>query len=306
MSERIPILKIGTLPEAVTALLQRNFNIVELDEGSGAVPAGSPLRSVRAIATTGKAVIGHELLASLPNVTIISSLGAGTEGIDRKGAEALGIAVTTTSAALAADVADVAMGLVLSLARGFRGADSFVRAGNWSRGRFGLGTSLKGARLGIIGLGNIGGALAQRAQAFAMTTAYHARSPRHQSELHYFDRLAEMAEWATFLAVCCPGGPQTRHIVNTGILDLLGPRGYLVNVSRGSTVDEAALADALNAGRLGGAGLDVFEEEPHPHPALLASDRTVLLPHIGSATSETREAMAVAMIKALEDALMPS
>src|SRR5690606_17991075 len=169
--------------------------------------------------------------------------------------------------------------------------------------KYALGTSLAGSQLGIVGMGTIGEAVAQRAMAFGMTVGYHNRSPKQVSLHRYFASLGELAEWSTFLVLCCPGGPATRHLVDAQILAALGANGWLVNVARGSVVDEAALAAALESGVIAGAGLDVFADEPEPHPGLMR-DNAVLLPHIGSATSQTRDAMANAMVEALARALI--
>jgi len=301
----ISILQVGALPDHAVALLRNRFVLLRadaFDRQSKAIGAAA----IRGIATTGKAAIGRTLLASLPQLEIISCLGAGSDGIDTEAVAERDIAIATTSAVLAADVADIAMGLIVAAARDLVGADRFVRSGGWSAGRYPLGKSLQGARLGIVGLGAIGSALARRAAAFDMEVAYNGRSQRPDTLWRYFADLSDMAEWCAFLALCCPGGPATHHLVSSDVLAALGPDGTLINVARGSVVDEAALAEAVTAGTIAGAGLDVFEDERAPHPALYASARVTLLPHIGSATNETRQMMAEAMVDALEKALGPA
>ncbi|HSI39032.1 MAG TPA: 2-hydroxyacid dehydrogenase [Xanthobacteraceae bacterium] len=290
----IAVLQVGPLPDAATTLLSRSFTLHHAEHGAG---------TVRGIATSGKASVSRELMDRLPELEIIACLGAGTDGIDGEAAAKRGIRVATTAHVLADDVADVAMGMIVSLSRDFRGAERFVRDGAWGHGKYPLGHALKGANLGIVGLGTIGAALARRADAFGMRIGYHTRSVRPSSPYRHFADLPDMARWCRFLAVCCPGGEATRHLVGAEVLHALGPTGTLINVARGSVVDEAALTAALDGNHIAGAGLDVFADEPHPHPALLASPRCLLLPHIGSATQETRHAMTVAMVEALTGAL---
>jgi lactate dehydrogenase-like 2-hydroxyacid dehydrogenase len=263
-----------------------------------------PDADVRGMATSGKAPIGADLLDRLPGLELISCLGAGTDGLDMEAIGRRGIRIETTSRVLAGDVADVAMGLVIALARDFRGADFHVRAGRWAAGRYPLGRALGGARLGILGLGTIGEAVARRGVAFGMSVGYHNRAPKPGSAHRFFDRLEALAAWSDFLVLCCPGGAATQHLVEARIFAALGAEGWLVNVARGSVVDEAALMAALEAGGIAGAGLDVFADEPHPHPGLMR-ENVILLPHIGSATAETRDAMARAMAEALVRGLAP-
>lgn len=297
---KISVLQVGPLPDFAAVGLNDRFAVVECKDETEALMLSAKLREIRGIATTGKAAIGAKLLDALPALRIVSCLGAGTDGIDTDAADARGVLLATTSHVLAADVADVAIGLMIVLARDLLGADRFVRSGDWMRGRYPLGRSLRGARLGIVGLGAIGSAVARRAEAFEMEIAYHTRNIAAGSPYGHVADLADLAGWCDFLTLCCPGGAQTHRLVDARILHALGPKGVLVNVSRGSVVDEAALADAVSSGTIGGAGLDVFENEPRPHPALLASPRVILLPHIGSATGETRLSMAAAMVGALE------
>ncbi len=281
------------MPDPAVSLLREHFVLVSSAIGPG----------IRGIATNGKVPIEGDLLDRLPDLAIVSCLGAGTDGLDMDALARRGVAVTTTASVLAADVADVAIGLVIALARDFRCADRFVRDGRWQAGRHRLGTALSGARLGILGLGTIGSAAAARAEAFGMEIGYHNRAPREDAAARYFPSLVGLAEWCRFLVVCCTGGSGTRKIIDTEVLGALGPRGWLVNVARGSVVDEGALVAALEGGRIAGAGLDVFASEPAPDRGLLALDNVILLPHIGSATAETRDAMARAMVAALIGAL---
>ena len=180
----------------------------------------------------------------------------------------------------------------LDVARGFSAADRFVRRGAWPQGPFPLTRKVSGGRLGIVGMGRIGRAIAQRSTGFDMAVRYHARRPVADVAWAYEASLLELARWADFLVVITAGGAGTRHLINAQVLDALGPQGFLVNVARGSVVDEAALVAALRDRRIAGAGLDVFENEPQVPPELMALDNVVLLPHVASATHETRQAMA--------------
>jgi lactate dehydrogenase-like 2-hydroxyacid dehydrogenase len=294
------VLQVGPLPPHALGALRRHFVVVE----AASLPAAS-LAAIRGIATSGKSPIDSDLLDRLPNLRLVSCLGAGTDGLDLGELERRGIVIATTASVLADDVADIAIGLVIALARDFRGADRFVREGRWAGGKYPLGVGLSGARLGILGLGTIGTAVARRAAALRMAVGYHNRTRQPGTPSRYFDSLSALAEWSQFLVVCCPGGAATHHLVDRRVLEDLGPEAWLVNVARGSVVDEDALADALEVGRIAGAGLDVFEAEPTPSPRLLVRDDVILLPHIGSATQKTRGAMARAMVDALVHALAP-
>ena len=233
-----------------------------------------------------------DLLAALPALRVVACFGVGVEAIDLEQARRRGIAVSNTPDVLTDCVADLAMGALLAAARGLPAADRFVRRGDWLRGRFPLATRVAGKRLGILGLGRIGRAIARRAAGFDLEVRYHARAPRADVPHRFEPSLVELARWADFLVLACAGGPETRHLVSAEVLAALGPGGWLVNVARGSVVDEAALVGALVERRIAGAALDVFEDEPRVPEPLLALDHVVLLPHVGSGTQETRDAMA--------------
>jgi lactate dehydrogenase-like 2-hydroxyacid dehydrogenase len=190
------------------------------------------------------------------------------------------------------DVADLAIGLMLCAARQLPAAERYVRAGQWLSAPMPLARKMSGARLGLVGMGRIGQAIAQRAQAFGMQIAYHTRSPKAGVPYAHHADLLSLARDSDFLVLITPGGAGTRHLVNAQVLQALGPKGILVNVARGSVVDEAALIDALEGGVIGGAALDVFEDEPRVPQRLMDLPQVVLVPHIGSATGQTRQAMA--------------
>ena len=245
---------------------------------------------VRGLVQGGGTATPTWLLDALPKLEIISVFGVGYDGVPVDYCRARGIKVTNTPDVLTEDVADVALALVMMTGRGFARLERFVRSGSWPKGSYELTTKLAGKRVGILGLGRIGKAIAERVRALGMEVAYTGRKPQ-QVSYEFLPDLQRLAAWSDFLVVACPGGTATRGIVNADVLAALGAKGTLVNIARGSIVDEPALVQALAAGTIKGAGLDVFADEPHVPAALLAMDNVVLLPHVGSATRETRQAM---------------
>jgi lactate dehydrogenase-like 2-hydroxyacid dehydrogenase len=236
------------------------------------------------------------VIEALPKLEIISCMGIGVDRIDLDCARARGVRVTNTPDVVTEDTADIALALMLATERRIAEADRFVRRGDWLTGEMGFGRALRGRKVGIIGLGRIGQAIASRAAAFGTVVAYCG--PRQKPEIPYeyhADPLA-LARWADILVVAAPGGAATRNLVDRAVIDALGPAGTLINIARGSVVDEAALVEALAAGRLGRAGLDVYANEPHVPEALWSMDNVVLVPHIGSATHDTRRAMGDLMV----------
>jgi hydroxypyruvate reductase len=247
---------------------------------------------IRAISASGESKVSRELIAQLPKLEIISVFGVGYDGIDVAAARERGVAVTNTPDVLNDEVADLAIALVLSVARRIPQADRYVRSGQWANGPMPLARKVSGARLGIVGLGRIGMAIAKRAESFGMSIAYTARSEKAASGYRYFPSPEALAAEVDFLVVITPGGAATRKLIDAKVLQALGKDGYLINVARGSVVDESALIEALQQGTIAGAGLDVFENEPNVPAALIALDNVVLTPHVGSATWQTRRAMA--------------
>jgi hydroxypyruvate reductase len=246
---------------------------------------------IRGVVQGGGTVTPTTLLDALPKLEIISVFGVGYDGVPTGYCRDRGIKVTNTPDVLTDDVADVAVALILMTGRGFIRANRFVRDGEWTRGNPALTTKLSGRSVGIVGLGRIGKAIAQRVAAMGMHVAYTGRNPQNV-DYRYVPELASLASQVDFLVIACPGGPATRHLVDARVLAALGSKGTLVNIARGSIVDEAALVQALSNGTIKAAGLDVFENEPQIPDALRAMDHVVLLPHVGSATHETRKAMA--------------
>jgi hydroxypyruvate reductase len=245
---------------------------------------------VEVLVTTGGAGASRALIERLPLLRLIACFGVGVDAIDLEATRERGITVTNTPDVLTEDVADLAMGLVLASLRGIVAADRYVRAGRWLRGPMRVQTRVGGKALGIVGMGRIGQAIAVRAAAFGMAIAWHG--PRAKElPWRYEPDLIALARGVDVLVASCPGGAATRGLISRDVLEALGPRGTFVNIARGSVVDEAALVELLAAGQLGGAGLDVFSDEPQVPEALFTLDHVVLQPHQASATRETRAAM---------------
>jgi hydroxypyruvate reductase len=245
-----------------------------------------------ALATSARVGATAQLIDALPSLRVISSFGVGYETIDIAAARRRGVQVGYTPGVLNDCVADTAFGLLIDVARRLSASDRFVRSGKWLEGSYPLATRVSGKRLGILGLGRIGQVVARRASGFDMDVRYHNRRADPALPYVYESTLDSLASWADFLVVVSAGGAETRHLVSADVLRALGPKGYLINVSRGSVIDEDALVQALKNGTIAGAGLDVYTDEPNVPKAMLDMDNVVLLPHLASATHETRQAMA--------------
>ena len=296
MSEPIHVLAVSKLSPLWTPQLHAAYAVHDrLHETDPAAFEGIAPQ-VRAIAASGESKVPADLIARLPALEIISVMGVGYDGVDVQAAKARGVSVTHTPNVLNDDVADLAIGLMLCAARQLPQADRYVRDGSWAtQGPMPLARKMSGARLGMVGMGRIGQAIATRAAAFGMTVAYTARSAKPGLPYRYLPDARALAAESDFLVVITPGGAGTRKLISAEVLAALGKgrgEGILVNVARGSVVDEAALIDALARGVIAGAGLDVFEDEPNVPERLRAIPHVVLAPHIGSATSATRQAMA--------------
>lgn len=294
------VLQILRLLPSLEAQLEREFEVVRLpaeDEARARLLA-EQAPSFTGLVTSAAHGVSNAQIDALPNLKVISSFGVGLDKLDVAHAQQRGIAVGYTPDVLNDCVADLAFGLVLDVARRLSEGDRYVRAGRWSTTSgtpattpFPLGFQVSRAKLGIVGLGRIGSTIARRSTGFDMDVRYHSRRPVATEPWTYEPSLTALADWCDFLVVITSGGAATRHLINAEVLDALGPKGFLVNVSRGSVVDEAALLDALQQGRIAGAGLDVFAHEPHVPPAFYALDNVVMVPHIASATQQTRQAM---------------
>lgn len=287
------ILMVPRMPETLIARLSEHFTLLGPMEHSTpeALPAGA--EQAEALLTMGSLSTDAALIDALPKLRLICCYGTGIEGVDRAHAKARGIALANAGEANATGVAEFAMGLLLATARQIPQADRFVRAGRWqgnSVQRMASVPGLAGRRLGIYGLGAIGSRIARRAAAFEMEIGYHNRSRRADVSYLYHDSLLGLAEWADVLVVSARASAENRHAVNAAVLKALGPRGHLVNISRGIAVDEDALCAALETGVIAGAGLDVYENEPHVSDRLKALDNVVLTPHIAAASDSAQTA----------------
>ncbi|NBW00892.1 MAG: 2-hydroxyacid dehydrogenase [Betaproteobacteria bacterium] len=240
------------------------------------------------------------LLSQLPNLKVIACRGIGVEKVDLEAARQRGIAVSSTPDVLTDCVADLGIGLMIDTVRAISAADRYVRAGQWPNGAFPLATRFSGKKLGLLGLGKIGRAIARRAEGFQMQIRYHNRQPDPNCGYAYEPSAASLAGWCDFLMVAVSGGPHSHHLVNGAVLTALGPEGFLFNVSRGSVIDEQALVDALTEKTIAGAGLDVYAQEPHVPEQLKRLNNVVLAPHIGSGTHETRTAMEALVLENLQ------
>jgi len=299
--EKIHVLMAGPQLPSLADPVEQAFQVHKLwlaDDPKAFLAAQG--EKIRAIVTNAVVGANAELIGALPKLEIICSSGVGLDAIDLDAARQRGIAVTHTPAVLNECVADTGMALLLALVRRICEADRFVRAGQWTENRFPLARSLAGKTCGILGLGSIGLALAKRAEAFGMKIAYSNRRRRTDLAYDFYDNAFDLAKAADVLVLALPGGADTRHLVDARLLKALGPQGYLVNIARGSVVDQEALVAALQQGQIAGAALDVFEREPLVPEALFRMENVVLTPHIASATQETRNAMSALTFANLE------
>jgi lactate dehydrogenase-like 2-hydroxyacid dehydrogenase len=287
-----PILLLAPLYPPTQAELESRHRVVRLWE------AADPSATIDAVAGECRAVVTHSgrgidaaTIGRLPRLELVANYGVGVEAIDVEACRARGVAVTNTPDVLTEDVADLALGLLLAAVRRIAQGDRFVREGRWPKGAMGLTQSLQRRNVGIVGLGRIGAAIARRCAAFNTRIAYFGPRRKAGVDYRYFDDVVALAQWADVLVAACPGGPETAKLVSRAALEALGAEGTFVNIARGSVVDQPALVELLVSGRLGAAGLDVFDDEPDVPVELFALDSVVLQPHQGSATHPTRAAM---------------
>lgn len=294
------ILQIAPLPEFLLQPLRKKHEVADYFHADNKAQLLSEMGAqVRGIVMTGGSVTPPAFLDQLPALEIISVNGVGYDGVPIDYCRARGIRVTNTPDVLTDDVADIAVALVLMTSRRLVQANRWLHAGEWDKGATTLTGKVSGKRAGIVGLGRIGKAIAQRLTACGMHIGYHGRGVQDVPYAFHADLLG-LAEWSDFLIVACPGGEKTKHLINAEVLRALGAKGTLINIARGSIVDETALIEALRDGVIQSAGLDVFEHEPKVPAELLAMEHVTLLPHIGSATRETRGEMSQLVLDNLD------
>ncbi|MCG7371594.1 2-hydroxyacid dehydrogenase [Pseudomonas luteola] len=287
------LLLIGPLLPALQQEIESSYTIHKLWEAEDPQAfLNTHSDAIDGIVTSGIHGCKGEVMRALPNLKVIVSFGVGYDAIDIATARDRGVAVSNTPGVLDDCVADTAFALLIDVARGISAADRFVRNGCWLKEKFPLGRKLGGKTCGIVGLGNIGKAIAKRVSAFDMNVAYYGRHQQADVPYRYEPDLKALASQSDFLVLAVPGGNATHHLIGTDVLQALGKDGFLINIARGSVVDEAALVSALQQGVIAGAGLDVFAHEPEVPQPLLEMDNVVLTPHLGSGTHETRQAMA--------------
>lgn len=299
------MLRVGELEPALEQELAARYDIAKLPDGPDrAAFLAEHAAGVRVLLTWGPPGVDADTIAALPKLEAIVNNGAGVDLIDLEAAKRRGVGVSNTPDVLSDTVADTALGLTLMTLRRFGAADRYVRAGRWAgEGRFPYARDVSGLQVGILGLGRIGSAIATRLLGFDCAIAYHNRRRIDGSPYRYAPSPVELAESVDVLVVATTGDQKTHKLVDRAVLRALGPEGYLINIARGSVVDQDALVELLAAGELAGAGLDVFADEPQVPAELCDLDNVVLLPHIGSATARTRRAMALLAIRNLESYL---
>ena len=280
---KVDIVLAGHLPAKPEKNLEALFNVHSLKAAS--------VDSIRGIARAGHLDVTRAVLESLPKLEIVANFGVGYDGIDLEAAAERGVIVTNTPDVLTEEVADTTLGLLLMTVRELSAAERYLRAGKWTHAPYPLTGTLRDRTVGIAGLGRIGRAIARRLDAMQVPVVYHSRHAVPDVAYRYYADLRQMAADVDTLIVVLPGTAATRNLVNAEVLKALGADGILINIGRGIVVDEPALIAALKAGTIRAAGLDVFANEPHVPPELMTMDNVVLLPHVGSASLHTRDAM---------------
>jgi len=294
LGERPDVLLIGNKKPVIVDGLSKAVNLHFLvdarDKDAFLNSIGGEVRAFAVSYTSHK--IDSDLMKLFPNLEIISTFGVGYDHIDAKWAGAHGITVTNTPDVLNEEVADTALGLLINTVREFPQAERHLRAGKWPEAAYRLSAgTLRNRTVGMVGMGRIGRAIARRLEAFGVPVVYHSRKPQPEVTYKYYPKLIDLARETNTLMVIVPGGPGTQNLINKEVLEALGPNGILINMARGSVVDESALIEVLKNKTILSAGLDVYANEPHVPPELIAMDHVVLLPHLGSASVYTRTAM---------------
>lgn len=296
---RPDLVMVCPLDAPVIAALETDFTVHRLWEADDADAMLVANVGTRFMATDGHYGCSAARMDALPALELISSYGVGYDAIDVEAASERGIQVTNTPEVLNDCVAELAMGLMIAVCRRIPQAHEYVAAGRWPEGPFPLTSELTHARLGLLGMGRVGQEIARRAETFKMDVAYHSRTPKPNLPYAYHDDLVSLARAVDWLLVIAPATPETHHIVSREVMEALGPKGGLVNIARGSLVDEAALTELLASGALGAAALDVFEDEPDVSKRLRGMENVVLSPHQGSATERTRGLMGELVVRNL-------
>ena len=292
-SNKPDVLLVMPLPPYARAQIDNLYTVHDRTHQTDPEAFAGVASSIRAIVGSGEAKVSRELMLQMPNLKMVSVIGVGYDGVDTAAANDLGIKVTHTPDVLNDDVADLAIGLMLCAARRLPQADQYVRQGQWlAKGPMALQTKVSGSRVGIVGMGRIGKTIAKRCAAFDMPISYTARSAKPELPFTFYANSKDLATNVDFLVIITPGGAATKGMINAEVLAALGKDGYLINVARGTVVDQAALIHALQNNIIAGAGLDVFDGEPTVPEAFYKLDNVTLLPHVGSATNATRKAMA--------------
>jgi lactate dehydrogenase-like 2-hydroxyacid dehydrogenase len=291
-ADKFELLQTGPVPAFVEEQIDRLFTVHKLHKASDREAFFKEIApKVRAIISFGAVPISAALMQTMPNLEIVGNFGVGYDSVDAKWAGEHGIVVTNTPGVLDEEVADTTLGLLLNTVRQLPQSERYLRAGKWLEKPFPLSATLRGRKVGIVGMGRIGKAIARRIEALRLPVVYHSRRPAEGVTYRHYPNLVAMARDIDVLIVIVPGGAATKNMINREVLEALGPNGVLINVARGSVVDEPALIEALRNKKILSAGLDVFADEPRVPKELIDMDHVVLLPHVGSASVETRRAM---------------
>ena len=289
------VLQVGYFPEIMQAEIDRRFKPTPYLDPSATVPAGN----FEAILIRSNTKLPKSLVMQLPSVRMVATCGVGYDNLPLDYLKERGIKASNTPGVLNDAVCELAIGMMFGLLRRIPEAHDFVQSTEWSKGLFHLTTTLAGKRVGIAGMGRIGQDLAERLLPFKVEIAYSGPNPKNLPYT-YFNKVKDLAAACDVVFLACPATPDTEKMINAEVLEALGPKGYLINIARGSVVDEGALLYALQHKKIAGAALDVFENEPNPNASFLKLDNVLLTPHIGSATTETRVAMTNLAVDNLE------
>lgn len=289
------VLQVGYFPDLMQAEINRRFSPTCHPDPNAPAPAGN----FQAILVRSNTKLPEALVKQIPSIRVVATCGVGYDNLPLDYLKQQCIKATNTPGVLNDAVCELAIGMMFGLIRRLPQSQEFLKSGAWSKGLFQLTTTLAGKKVGILGMGRIGQDLAKRLEPFKVEIIYSGPAEK-DVPYRYISNVKDLARQSDVLFLACPASPATDKVINTEVLDALGPESYLINIARGSVVDERALLDALQQKRIAGAALDVFDNEPNPNPAFLRLDNVLLTPHIGSATSETRIAMTNLAVDNLE------